>query len=225
MAIKFKEMSMMQEQGGKIIMMNEMKDKSKRSAVKNKGEGSPNKKEIIVKFSSYLKAHNIQFKQNITEEGIPQITMMFQNCDMCPGEITEGCIFFYDDGMEARVYYSKLGAEICRTSEKRPELYRFMNFLQARVWPRVADGMDGRLYNSQYLFCPRFYVTEDEMYDITAAMLVPYTYYELDELETEDFITAALPDLMNRLSIPIFFILADKITADEAIEMVKKDLL
>ena len=54
MAIKFKEMSMMQEQGGKIIMMNEMKDKSKRSAVKNKGVGSPNNKEIIVKFSSYL---------------------------------------------------------------------------------------------------------------------------------------------------------------------------
>lgn len=220
-----KERPKMQEQNGKIFKMNKMKNKSKRPDVKNKGAGSPNMNEIIVKFSSYLKAHNIQFRQNMTDDGIPQITMLFQNCDMCPEEVTEGCIFFYDDVMEARVYYSEFGAEMCRTSEKRPELYRFMNFLQARIWPRVADGMDGRLYSSQYLFYPRFYVTEDEMYDITATMCVPYTYYELDELETEDFITAALPDLMNRLSVPIFFILLDKITADEAIEMVEKDLL
>ncbi len=63
------------------------------------------------------------------------------------------------------------------------------------------------------------------MYDITATILVPYTHYELDELETEDFITAALPDLMNRLSMPIFFLLVGEITADEAIKMVKRDIL
>ena len=213
------------EQREKTFRMNEMKNKSKGSTVKNKGEGSPDGNEMLARFSSYLKKHNIQFKQILTDDGIPQITMVFKNCYKCPGKITEGCIFFYDDCMEARVYYSELGAEMCMASEKRPELYRFMNFLQARVWIQVADGMDGRLYSPRYLFCPRFYVTEDEMYDITATILVPYTHYELDELETEDFITAALPDLMNRLSMPIFFLLVGEITADEAIKMVKRDIL
>ena len=50
-----------------------------------------------------------------------------------------------------------------------------------------------------------FFITEDGKFDITATLLIPYSHYELDELQTEDFITAALPDLMNRLSEPNFF--------------------
>lgn len=214
----------MQEQTGKILEMDGGMKKSQRAIRKKKVEGSQEANEMIARFSSYLKAHNIQFARHTAEDGTPQITMVFKNCDMCPWEITEGCIFFHDDSMEARVYYSELGAEICRDSEKRPDLYRLMNFLHARVWPMVAYETEDGIYSSQN-FCPRFYVTEDERFDITAAIVISYFHYELDELQTEDFITAALPDLLDRLSIPIFFLLGGKITLEEAIGMVKNDIL
>ena len=154
-------------------------------------------------------------------EGIPRITMVFKNCDRSPGYITEGCIWFYENSMEVRVYYSKLGAEICQKSKHLPELYRLMNYINARLWVSVSDGLEGALYQSQYLILPRFYVTEDEMQDITATMLIPYTHFELDMLEIEDFITSVLPGLLDDLSIPVFLLLEGRITAEEAIDMVR----
>ena len=68
---------------------------------------------MMSKITSYLKQHNLYFKTDLME-GIPRITMFFKNCDRCPDYITEGCIWFYEDSMEVRVYYSKLGAEICQ---------------------------------------------------------------------------------------------------------------
>ncbi len=182
-------------------------------------------KQAISEISSYLKSHHIEYIMGIEEGGMPRITMVFNNCELCPGKITEGSIFFFEDGMEVRVYYSELGAKICRDSKNLSDIYRLMNFLQARLWPQVSDGMEGALYQSQHLFNPRFYITEDEMYDITTTMFIPYTHFELDILETEDFITAALPDLLNSLSVPVFLLLVGNITVDEAINMVKSDIL
>lgn len=172
------------------------------------------------KITLYLKQRNLYFETDLME-GIPRITMVFKNCDRSPGYITEGCIWFYENSMEVRVYYSKLGAEICQKSKHLPELYRLMNYINARLWVSVSDGLEGALYQSQYLISPRFYVTEDEMQDITATMLIPYTHFELDMLEIEDFITAALPGLLNDLSIPVFLLLEGRITAEEAIDMVR----
>lgn len=176
------------------------------------------------KFTSYLKQHNLYFEADLME-GIPRITMVFKNCDRCPDYITEGCIWFYEDFMEVRVYYSKLGAEICQKSKYLFELYRLLNYINARLWVSVSDGLEGALYQSQYLISPRFYVTEDEMQDITATMLIPYTHFELDILEMEDFITAALPGLLDDLSIPVFLLLEGRITAEEAIDMVRSDII
>ena len=81
------------------------------------------------------------------------------------------------------------------------------------------------MYQSQYLISPRFYVTEDEMQDITATMLIPYTHFELDMLEMNDFITAALPDLLDGLSMSVFLLLEGKITVEEAIGMVRLEFL
>ena len=174
----------------------------------------------VSRISEYLKTHNIYYETDFVED-TPHITMLFKNCEMCPGKVTEGCIYFYDEVMEIRVYYSELGSEICRNSDNLPELYRFLNYIQASLWPCVQDGLGGTLYKSQNLFYPRFYVTEDGMSDITATMLMPYTYFEMDELETEDFITAALPDLLNSLSAPIFLLLVKKISVDDAIDMTR----
>lgn len=210
-------------QSMKIVKMDKSMLTSRKHRTKIGGE--PGIKSNKAKMSAYLKSHNIHFKDDMEEDGIPRITMVFQNCMMCPGKIAEGCIFYFDDFIEVRVYYSKLGAEICRNSNNMPDMYRLVNFLNARLWPRVMDGMEEELYSSQYLFYPRFYVMEDGRGDIAATMLIPYTYFEMDELETEDFITVVLPDLMNSLSPPIFLLLMGKITADEAITIIKSDIL
>lgn len=89
-----------------------------------------------------------------------------------------------------------------------------------RMWSKII------LYLKQHnLISPRFYVTEDEMQDITATMLIPYTHFELDMLEIEDFITAALPGLLDDLSIPVFLLLEGRITAEEAIDMVRSEII
>ena len=179
---------------------------------------------IMFEIIEYLKSHEIYWEMDHME-GIPRITMVFKNCDNCPNFITEGCIWFYEDSMEVRVYYSELGADICKTSQNRSELYRLLNFLNARLWPRVSDGMGGTLYQSQHLLSPRFYVTEDDRYDITAAMMVSYTHFEMYALEIEDFITAALPGLMNVLSPFVFLVLVKNMTLDTAIDRVKSEIL
>ena len=97
------------------------------------------------KITLYLKQHNLYFETDLME-GIPRITMVFKNCDRSPGYITEGCIWFYENSMEVRVYYSKLGAEICQKSKHLPELYRLMNYINARLWVSVSDGLEGALY-------------------------------------------------------------------------------
>lgn len=211
-------------QNRKVSIFKKSAKESSHKGLAGRGGYSLKAKEAMSNFTAYLKSHNIYFETDSTE-GTPRITMLFKNCEMCPSEICEGCIYFYEDGMEARVYYSETGSKICKESDNVPDLCRLLNYMQARVWPRVQDGAEGTLYKSQYLFSPRFYVTEDGMSDITATMLIPYTHFEMDELETEDFITAALPDLMNILSAPIFLLLAKKISVEEAISRVRSEVL
>lgn len=50
-------------------------------------------------------------------------------------------------------------------------------------------------------------------------------HFELDMLEMEDFITAALTDLLDRLSMPVFLLLEGRINAEEAIDMVRVDII
>ena len=179
---------------------------------------------VMSEISMYLKSHNIYFEE-YREDDTPHITMAFKNCDRCPGHITEGSIYFYEDCMEARVYYSEIGTKWCKESERLSELYRLMNYLNANVWPCVKDGMDGTLYRSEHLISPRFCITEDGCQDITTIMVIPYSHFELDVLEIEDFITAALPDLLDSLSAPIFLMLLGEINIEEAIRLVDTEIL
>lgn len=179
---------------------------------------------VMSEISMYLKSHNIYFEE-CRKEDTPYITMAFKKCDRCPGHITEGSIYFYEDCMEARVYYSELGAKCCRESKNQFELYRLINYLNAKVWPRVKDGMDGTLYRSEHLVTPRFCLTEDGCRDITTIMAIPYSHFELDVLEIEDYITAALPDLLDSLSAPIFLLLMGEINIEDAIRLVDTEIL
>lgn len=127
--------------------------------------------------------------------------------------------------MEARVYYSELGTKWCKESKNISELYRLMNYLNAKVWPCVKDGMDGTFYRSEHLICPRFCITEDGCQDITSIMAIPYSHFELDALEIEDYITAALPDWLDSLSAPIVLLLLGEINIEEAIRLVDTEIL
>lgn len=179
---------------------------------------------VMSEISMYLKSHNIYFEE-CREEDTPHITMAFKNCGRSPGHFTEGSIYFYEDCMEARVYYSEIGTKWRKESKHLSELYRLMNYLNAKVWSRVKDGMNRTLYKSDHLITPRFCVTEDGCQDITTIMAIPYSHFESDVLETEDFITAAMPALLDSLSAPIFLLLLGEINIEEAISLVDTEIL
>lgn len=179
---------------------------------------------VMSEISRYLKSHNIYFEE-CRDEDYPHITMAFKNCDRCPGHFTEGSIYFYENCMEVRIYYSEIGTKWCRKSQHLSELFRLMNYLNAKVWPCVTDGMYGTLYKSEHLISPRFCITEDGRQDITTIMAIPYSHFELDVLEIEDFITAALPDLLDSLSAPIFLLLLGEINIEETISLVDTEVL
>ena len=65
------------------------------------------------------------------DSGQMQITMGF-NAVYAPDHRIESCIWFYEDTMEARCYYSSLGAELCRKSRHIDALLRLLNFINAR---------------------------------------------------------------------------------------------
>ena len=205
----------------KTLALDELKgrQKQKRKQLGNMGQAIKAKSGIL----NYLKSHNIYFEE-YREDDIPHITMAFRKCKRSPGQITEGCVYFYEDCMEVRVYYSELGTRICNESKNLQELYRLMNYLNALIWPCVTDGMDGTLYRPEHLVNPRFLVTEDGMKDITTIMAIPYSHFTMDALQIEDYITAALPNLLDSLSAPIFLLLAGRINVEDAIHMIETEI-
>lgn len=183
------------------------------------------KTKTIKSIKEYLKQHFIKFLEDHDGE-TERITMVFTGYDNCPDNAVEACIYFFGDSMECRVYYSETGAECCKQSANRLDLIRVLNFINARVWPLTAnDGVEGLLYSSSHLFAPRFYITEDDYFDITATTLIPYDFYEVAILETNDFITVSLPTLLDELSNPIFSCLNGNISSEQAIAYIKKEIL
>lgn len=176
------------------------------------------------KMKQYLKEHFIKFREDI-ENGVSRYTILFEGYEACPDRVLEASIRFYPDVMECRVYYDCNAAGWCRESRHRDELMRLLNYCNARIWPCTYDCMGGVLYGMNCFYTPRFYVTEDGSFDITMTTMIPLELYELAPLETEDYITATCPELLNELSIPIFFVLLGKFSAEQAIAMIKKSVV
>ena len=84
------------------------------------------------------------------DSGQMQITMGF-NAVYAPDHRIESCIWFYEDTMEARCYYSSLGAELCRKSRHIDALLRLLNFINARVFPSCRGG-GHMLYSPHILY-------------------------------------------------------------------------
>ena len=183
-----------------------------------------NKAEAYNKITYYLKAHFIKFYQD-DYENTKRLIMAYSGYAHCPDMALESCIYFHSDCMECRVYYTELGANICKNSAHQAELYRLLNHINATIWPCTSDGTGGEFYQPYHLHTPRIYVTEDNCYDITATTIIPYDFYDVASLETEDYMTACIPELMDKLSPAIFGVLGGKITAKDAIEYVKTTIL
>lgn len=81
------------------------------------------------------------------------------------------------------------------------------------------------MYFPHHLHTPRFYLTEDGGYDLTSTTVIDYDYFEVAPLETEDFITAALPELLDKLSIPVFSLILGEWSIDESIKYIKEKIL
>lgn len=205
----------------KILVLDNFKGNQKEKIKQLRNISQPLKAKSEIQ--NYLNLHNLYFETDEIE-GIPYITMVFKNCDRCPGDITEGSIYFYEECMEVRVYYSEIGTQMCNKSKNLPNLYRLMNYLNAMSWPCVKDGMDGMLYSSECLVSPRFIVTEDGMMDITTIIVIPYSHFIMDTLQIEDYITAALPALLDSLSAPIFLLLEGRINVEDAIDIIETEL-
>lgn len=142
-----------------------------------------NRFEAKKKLCDYLKRNQIPFQESV-DNGTIQLTMVYRGFAPCPGGILESCIWFYEDCMEVRVYYNEIAASICKASEFKAPLFRFFNFINARVWPRAADGMDSALYNPHHLHVPRIYMSEDGYFDIMLTSVIAYIKCGLDrELE------------------------------------------
>ena len=184
-----------------------------------------NKKSALTAIENYLKGHFIKYIKDY-EDGTERITMVFAGYDKCPDKIIEACIYFFQDSMECRVYYDETGATLLSQSNYKQEVYRLMNFINARIFPTTPnDGMGGMLYKASYMYSPRIYVTEDNCWDITFTTIIPYDFYELAPIETADYLTVSCPELLNQLSGSIFLTALGKITVDDAIKMIKSSIL
>lgn len=181
------------------------------------------KQEAIRKLTDYLKSHNIQYAPAV-DNGCMQITMVY-NAINAPNKCVESCVWFYEDEMEARVYYSAMGAEICRKSEHIDELLRVLNFINARLFLSCCDGAGGTLYKSRMLYTPRIYLTTDDCYDITITTIIPYDFYEMASVETADYLTAYCPELLDKLSLAIYGVILGQLTSDEAIAYITKEIM
>lgn len=178
------------------------------------------KQEAIKTITKHLKSHNIQYVTAL-DEGCMRITMVY-NAENAPDRCIESCIWFCGDAMEARVYYSALGSEICKKSEHIDGLFRVLNYINARVFLSCSDGSGGSLYATQMLYTPRIYLTEDDQFDITITTMINYDFLEVAPVETSDYLTAYCPELLDRLSFAIFGVLLGQITPEEAITCIKK---
>lgn len=186
------------------------------------GEMIMTKKEAIKKLTDYMKVHNLGYHLSM-DDGCPLLTTAY-HVENAPGYCVESCVWFYGETAEARVYYSAVGAEVCRKSGCREGLLRLLNFINARVFLSCGDGC-GTLYGTHMLYTPRIYMTEDDCYDITITTMIPYDFWEIAPIETADYLTAYCPELLDRLTCDIFGVLVGKITAEEAIRSVEREIL
>lgn len=187
-----------------------------------KSKVSKEARQAIDCFTAYLKKLNIPYEVNESGEDVCY-NFIFKE-ENVPGGYLEGCVWFFQKDAEVRVYYNELGAAWCRDSSHKDELLRLLNFINARVFLSCRDFSNGS-DNANLLHTPRIYLTEDDEFDITITTIINYRFWEASQDETNDYITAYCPELLDKLALFIFGVLAGKMDAEEAIYWIKKEIL
>lgn len=181
------------------------------------------KNEAMKKLTEFLKFHNIRHISAI-DSGCMQLVIEY-SAEIAPNKCVESCVWFYDDAMEARVYYSALRAKICKNSMNIDGLFRVMNYINARVFLKCSDGLGCSLYKPNMLYTPRIYLTEDGCFDSTITTIINYDFFEETPVETADYLTAYCPQLLDKLPPAIFCVLSGQAKEDECIEYIMKNIL
>lgn len=169
----------------------------------------------------YLKSHDIKYVTGV-DNGHAQVIMEFE-AENAPDKYIEACAWFYTDVLEARAYYTALGSEVCQKNQNNiDQLLKVLNFINARVFLSCRDQWN---CEPRMLYTPRIYITEDNHFDITITTMIPYDFFDRAKIETLDYLTGYCPELLDRLSLPIYGVLLGNMSADSAIAYIKNELL
>ncbi|OJG23753.1 hypothetical protein RR47_GL000468 [Enterococcus columbae DSM 7374 = ATCC 51263] len=170
----------------------------------------------------YLQERQIVFFDYLNHEN-RCLVVNLQGFENCPANRLEASFCFYSKCVEVRVYYTQFASNWLKNKkDDLSRIYRLLNYLNATIWLPINDGRQESIYPKSYFYTPRFILTEDETYDLCCEALIDYDVFEMAPLATLDYFTAVIPEYLNEVSIPIFFTLLDKITVDEAIQMIEQ---
>lgn len=181
-----------------------------------------NSKAAKAAWVTYLKQHFIRYHEVVDLYDNTDIIIMVFDSIKSPDRRTEASIYFYKNHLEFRIYYTVTASNwVKKNTSRQSELFGLLNYINAKVWPCGSDGVG----DSIHLYAPRLYMTEDGCHDITMTVIIPYDFYEVAPLQTEDFLIASLPEVMDALSPAIFLLLLGKIDLNQAKRIVDRDVL
>lgn len=182
------------------------------------------KTEAKQSFSMYLEEHNIESYPTINDGIISTVIVLYHH-EHCPDRTLEACVTFNNNFLEERVYYDSNAAGWYRqASSNRTALMKLINYININVWPLSADGAGGQFYQPQHLYVPRICLNE-ETGDIFAMSVIPFIFYELTQLQTNDYLTAFVPELMDRIAPAVFEAMGGQTGFEGAVHLLQLYLL
>ena len=170
----------------------------------------------------FLQNSHVLYKEGM-DAGVSRCDIVFM-CDHAPGRFVEVYVWFFEDEAKVLARYSSIGADICKRSEHRNELYKLLNFINTcDIMASPADGKQMRNLAIQH--CPRICLTEeDESYDVSIMTIINYDFWKAATAMTYLYITEYLPKLMDMLAPYVFDLLNGEMSVSDAIAGVKSNL-
>lgn len=164
-------------------------------------------------FEDYLKNQKVFYTRE-ENGGLPFILFRVPASNV-PDEEIEGIVLFDEYVAEMKLYY--IGTrELCKKSNYRDELFRVLNFVNARLFPTCNetpnDGNGMQLY-----FVPRICL-DDSGYDIVAGTMFHYEIWNQFLWEVGDYATRLCVEFLDTLAEPFLKVLTGEINAEEAID-------
>lgn len=157
-------------------------------------------------------------------KGTSRFTMQFEG-PQCPEGLVESNILFHDNHTEIRMFYAESAASIREDSERRLEVLELLNYINSSVFIKQPghDYYRGT-HEPQIFFVPRFYIDEDQYFNINAVTMINYLIWK-SEWAPLSYITEYLPEMLNKLAPFIFGVINGEMVASEAIDRIKEELI